>query len=237
MRPANSDVMSDVSPCLKRVAPEPEPIPHARAARHDEPPPYSSSLTASHHPSCFLVTGPPLHVRKGGLGLLDRGTVVVPLAYPHSNDPIQPGPRCYSIDERPVAKMSWQPTDRFPEDITLRLIRRKILPYWRKHVTNLKCSVSLRGDELDLPRKKIMALVKEVRRDGTCSEGEAKFREALRVDRTLDRILRVLVCSRYSPLNQVKDAEEFKTVFKDVVKCESVRVGPSFLILISWMPS
>lgn len=232
-RPADPDVLSD-EPSPKPPT-SPEPKPHAPAARHESPLPNSSLIGTSFSLWCFLVTGSPLYAQKGGL--LSRGTVVViPLAHSHPNDP-QPGPGFSSIDERLVAKMSWQHSDRLPEDTTLRLIRRSIPAYWRKHVTDLKCSVSLHTDELGLPRKKIMALVKEVRQDGTCSEGEAKFREALRVDRTQDRVLRVLVCSRYSPLNQVKDAEEFETVFKDVVKGASRRVIALFLTLISWILS
>lgn len=227
-RPADPDVLSD-EPSLKPPT-SPEPIPHAPAARHESPLPNSSLIGTSSSLRCFLVTGPPLYAQKGGL--LSRGTVVIPLAYYHPNDP-QPGPEFSSIDERLVAKMSWQHSNRLPEDTTLRLIRRNLPAYWRKHVTDLKCSVSLHTDELGLPRKNIMALVKEVRQDGTCSEGEAKFREALRVDRTQDRVLRVLVCSRYSPLNQVRDAEEFKTVFKDVVKGASRHVISLSLILIS----
>lgn len=73
--------------------------------------------------------------------------------------------------------------------------------------------------------KKIMSLAKEVRQEGSGPEEEAKFRCAMTVDGTQDRVFRVLVFQRYSSLNQVKDAEEFKTVFKDVVKGASVRVN------------
>ncbi|EIM84736.1 uncharacterized protein STEHIDRAFT_158452 [Stereum hirsutum FP-91666 SS1] len=198
-------------PCLKRAPPTTEPIPYARAARRESPP---SPLVSSSAPSCFLVTGPLLRAQKGVLD--ERGTIVIPLAYPRSNDPAQPG--CSSIDERLVPKMSWRPSNRLPEDITLRFIQRKIPTHWRKYVTDLKCSVSHRSDELGLPRKKITALVKEVRQEGTGPKGEAKFRGAMTVDGTQDRVFRVLVSQRYLPLNQVKDREEFKTVFKDVVK-------------------
>lgn len=218
-RRADLDVLCD-EPCLKRAPPTTEPIPYARAARRESPP-SKSPLVSSSAPSCFLVTGPPLHPQKGVLD--GRGTIVIPLAYPRSNDPAQPG--YSSIGERLVAKMRWRPSNRLPEDITLRFIQRKIPTHWRKYVTDLKCSVSHRSDELGLPRKKITALVKEVWQEGTGPEGEAKFRSAMTVDGTQYRVFRVLVSQRYLPLNQVKDGEEFKTVFKDVVKGASVRVN------------
>lgn len=82
-----------------------------------------------------------------------------------------------------------------------------------------------------------MALVKEGWQERTGSEGEAKILDALTADQTQDRVLRVLVCSRYLPLNQVKDAEEFKTIFKDVVKGACIRDYTLVPILISWVSS
>lgn len=230
-RPADSDVLCG-EPCPKRAPPTTEPIPYARAARRESPP-RNSPLASYLSPSCFLVTGPPIQAQKCVFD--DRGTIVIPLAYPRSKDPAQPG--CSSIDERLVAKMSRQPSCRLPEDITLRFIGGKIPTHWKKPVIDPKCSVSLRSNELGLPREKIMSLVKEVRQEGTGPEGGANFRGAMTVDGTQDHVFRVLVFQRYSSLNQVKDAEEFKTVFKDVVKGASVRIIAEFLILISWILS
>lgn len=169
----------------------------------------------------FPITAAPLHVQPGTVG---RGTVVLPLACPNDIATLQ-------AKDGLVAKMSWQPVNRMAEDETLRIIRRKIPKPWTKHVTDLKCSTTLDGEALSLPRKDLMtfigarvntvATLKRLNR-GTrvYADGEdfLELADAFIGQDYEERVLRVLVTPRYLPLCEVKDLQEFKTVFRDVVK-------------------
>ncbi|EIM84737.1 uncharacterized protein STEHIDRAFT_158453 [Stereum hirsutum FP-91666 SS1] len=166
----------------------------------------------------------PLHVQAGATG---RGTIVLPLACPDDNASLQ-------ARDVLLAKMSWQPVNRMAEDETLRIIRRKIPKAWMKHVTDLKCSTTLNGDTLNLPRKDLMVFI-EARVNAVAALRKPKRRG--RVDKHEDflemadafigqdykeRVLRVLVTPRYLPLCEVNNLTEFKTVFRDVAKVHYV---------------
>lgn len=168
----------------------------------------------------FPITDSPLHVQPGAVG---RGTIVLPLACPNGIASLQ-------ARDGLVAKMSWQPVDRMPEDETLRIIRRKLPGPWAKHVTDLKCSTTLDADALDLPRKVLMAVMetrvtviaglRKPNRSKRAGAGKdfMEMADAFIGQELEERILRVIVTPRYLPLCEVKDLPEFKTVFTDVVK-------------------
>lgn len=196
---------------------DPRPDSNEGSASNDDQSP--SATDTSPHTTIvdFPITDRPLHVQPGALG---RGTVVLPLASPPDIESLQ-------APDGLVAKMSWQPKGRMREDATLRVIRKKI-EAWTDHVTDLRCSTTLDSDALKLPRKKLMTLIEaRVELVAALREGAAKepddeafleMVDAFIGDMYEERVLVVLVSPRYQPLKAVRNMDEFRTVFKDVVQ-------------------
>ncbi|EIM84743.1 uncharacterized protein STEHIDRAFT_140323 [Stereum hirsutum FP-91666 SS1] len=197
------------------------------ASTIDTSPPLApqSSLTIS-----FPITGPPIHAQPGGVG---RGTVVYPLAPPKNVDGYDP-------KEPLVAKFSWQPSGRAAEARILRYIRKMIPARWRNHVTDVRCSKHVAAKATGLPRVALMedTEIRVKRRMEILEDAETKkqgkekgepeedgyeeVRDAFIGTNIEERDFHALVSTRYLPLKEVKDANEFMTVFKDVVKVHYV---------------
>lgn len=170
----------------------------------DRPPPTAESRHST--AIDFPITDFPLYVQPGTVG---RGTVVVPLACPKDIASEQ-------ARDGLVAKTSWQPVKRMAEDETLRIIRRNIPGPWAKHVTDLKCSTTLNGDALNLPRNDMMAFI-EARVNAVATLRKPERGPRVNEDEDFlelagafigqdyeERVLQVLVTPRYLPLCEVR---------------------------------
>lgn len=108
----------------------------------------------------------------------------------------------FGIDPLAV-KMSWPPVRYHAEDQIIRAVRRTLKKHKPQHlpsIPELKCSLDLSMEDLGLPRAALgLPLPSE------------------------ERIFRLQVLEEYLPLTTVSDAEEFKTVFLDVVQGMSSR--------------
>lgn len=128
------------------------------------------------------------------LGTIGRGTTVVP---------VKPTGTAVELfgTQRLVAKFAWPVITRHREDNFIRKIRRTLKekkPEYLKHVVDLKCSHDRTMKQLQLPR--------------------ALMDDLPILDRFETRALLCLVMEEYRPLESVKNIDEFKTVFVDVVK-------------------
>lgn len=172
----------------------------------------SQSPPSSFSTSLVLaVAGAPLHVQAG---LIGRGTVVLPLTSPAQNSPL------LSQDKGLVAKISWQPLNHLPESAILRHVLRLVRPRWRTCITDMRYSAAFTEEESNLPRTRIIVTAREHHqaKAGKTDEFEKAFDTFVESEVEARRVLRVLVSVRYLPFNQVMNADEFKIVFKDVVK-------------------
>lgn len=105
---------------------------------------------------------------------------------------------------RLMAKIAWPSSARDPEDGFIRAIRgnlKKKKPEYLKHIVDLKCSLTLTMNEIDLPR----ALMTDLP-------------ELPNFER---REFRCLVMQEYIPLELIESVDEFKIVFVDTVRGES----------------
>lgn len=123
--------------------------------------------------------------------LVGRGTVVVPC-----------GAACTEAEKRfgarktSVLKLAWAAVTAPIEDTTVRLIRRRLResrPDMLAHVTELKASITLNMEQMELPRADMFILEEQ-------------------------RVLRVQLLERYASLEMVRSVEDFKTCFLDAVK-------------------
>lgn len=131
------------------------------------------------------------------LGTIGRGTTIIPVR-PTGRETVE-----LFGKQRLIAKFAWPVVTRHGEDRFIRKIRRKLAekkPAYLKHVVDLKCSLARSVEQLELPRT---------------------FMEDLPVLQNFEkRRLLCLVMEVYYPLESVKNINEFKTVFVDVVKGE-----------------
>ncbi|EIM84746.1 uncharacterized protein STEHIDRAFT_112313 [Stereum hirsutum FP-91666 SS1] len=216
--PAHSSTKATAPPSVDDASPAPTSNSSPPSINDTSPPSVPhSSLTTS-----FAITGRPIYAQPGVTG---RGTVVYPLAPPKDADDYDP-------KELLVAKLSWQPSGRAAEARIIRCIRKAIPDRWRNHVTDVKCSKQVTAKAMALPRVKLMGNITEsMKKKEEVSEAAqmkrwAKCRRELRFEQECEgvydafeeRDFRVIVTTRYLPLQEVKNADEFVTVFKDVVK-------------------
>lgn len=141
----------------------------------------------------------PDHTIQTDLGTIGRGTTIVPV-----NPNGETATRLFG-DGRLIAKFAWPVVTRHGEDTFIRKIRRKLKekkPECLKHVVDLKCSLGRTIEELELPRA---------------------FMNDLPVLQKFEkRMLRCLVMEEYSTLESIDGLDEFKTVFVDTVRGESI---------------
>ena len=109
-----------------------------------------------------------------------------------------------------VAKVFWSAQHHHAEDAIIRTVRRSLKqkkPQYLTFITDLKCSLELSMDDLELPR--------------------ASMSIPIPAD---ERIFRMQVMPHYLPLVAIKSVSDFRIVFQDVVEgCISFRtpaVGP-----------
>lgn len=133
-----------------------------------------------------------VHVAYGGVG---RGTTVFP---------VQPlGVAKTMFDGDLVVKTAWISVRRPAEDLTIRIIRKKLrqdAPDILQHVSDMKCSIAQTTQNTGLPRAFMSNL--------------PSLRE--------ERVFRTLVLKAYEPLSAVQSGEEFKVVFAHAVRGEII---------------
>ncbi|KAL6304060.1 hypothetical protein BKA93DRAFT_306974 [Sparassis latifolia] len=125
-------------------------------------------------------------------GIVGRGTTVVPIKT--TANTAQFG------DAALVAKMSWQPQERASEASLVRLVRQSLgkkKPDMLQYIVDLKCSVTRSMEAMGLPRA---------------------FLPDAHLESEDTRELRLLVLTKYEPLQSVSSVDEFKKVFTDVVR-------------------
>lgn len=183
----------------------------------------------------FKIKGRPLYVQDG---LVGRGTVVLHVETKEDEQ------RRFPSDI--IAKISWPPRSRIPEDSIIRHVRFHVPKKWKKHITNLACSTTLSMPEetdgsvgstesaasasddqvLDIPRRRIMSIlrtrIKQRDAGGLKAAEKEELSDAFIGPEYEERVLRVLVCEKNLPLNRVQNLDEFKSVFLDVVKGQSL---------------
>ncbi|EIM91104.1 uncharacterized protein STEHIDRAFT_165501 [Stereum hirsutum FP-91666 SS1] len=183
----------------------------------------------------FKIKGRPLYVQDG---LVGRGTVVLHVETKEDEQ------RRFPSDI--IAKISWPPRSRIPEDSIIRHVRFHVPKKWKKHITNLACSTTLSMPEetdgsigstesaasasdnqvLDIPRRRIMSIlrtrIKQRDAGGLKAAEKEELSDAFIGPEYEERVLRVLVCEKNLPLNRVQNLDEFKSVFVDVVKAHYV---------------
>ncbi|KAL6305452.1 hypothetical protein BKA93DRAFT_927729 [Sparassis latifolia] len=123
-------------------------------------------------------------------GIVGRGTTVVPVKTTANS--AQFG------DAALVAKMSWQPQERASEASLIRLVRQSLgkKPNMLQHIVDLKCSVTRSMEAVGLPRA---------------------FLPDARLESPDTRELRLLVLTKYEPLQSVCSVDEFKKADDDVI--------------------
>lgn len=124
-------------------------------------------------------------------GAVGRGTAVIPVKSVGAA-------KSLFKKEKLVVKMAWVSVRRPAEDMTIRTIRKRLrqgAPDVLEHVSDLKCSTARTAQDMGLPRV-FMSDMSGVE----------------------ERVFRTLVLKAYEPLAAVNNAEEFKTIFVDVVR-------------------
>ena len=133
-----------------------------------------------------------VHVAYGGVG---RGTTVFP---------VQPLDFAKTMfDDDLVVKTAWISTRRSAEDMSIRVIRRKLrqdAPDILQHVSDMKCSIAQTTQGTGLPRAFMSDL--------------SPLRE--------ERVFRTIVLKAYEPLSAVQSGAEFKVILVDAVRGEII---------------
>lgn len=168
----------------------------------------------------FTIQADPLHLQPGVIG---RGTSVFPVEPPSD-------PKYKDLPQELVAKRSWPPEDRLGEDVIIAHIRSLITPRWKKHIPDVRGSLTQTMKDVKSPRKNLTDIARrEIERwkadvrtqngDLTADELEdAQLYNAFIGDAHENRVFRTLICVRYIPLQEVRNCQEFAKVFLDVVQ-------------------
>ncbi|CAL1698620.1 unnamed protein product [Somion occarium] len=137
---------------------------------------------------------------KTAYGAIGRGTTIVPLK-------ARGAAAALFGSGNLVAKMAWQPVNRVCfEDQVVKVVRKKLrdsgqphLKNMLKHITDLKCSLTLNMDDplLGLPR------------------GTMELPDPYEL-----RLFKVLIIDEYLPLQFVDSLDEFKRIMRHVVEAE-----------------
>lgn len=131
-----------------------------------------------------------------------------------------------------IIKKSWQPKTRPPEEEIIRHIRSRITPRWRKHITELRGSMTtdMEKDTIS-PRARLTRIASEhvtnwakSTKKGQLSAHEIKDNNLRNtfVGLIEERILCTLVCVENRPLESVESLSDFICILRHVVKGKSI---------------